>query len=404
MKASDLPLRLQTPFGNSAGAGYIRTVPVPSQIGIQDGAASFTDGFPPLNFLPVGAGGIPPFGQDMNGIFNLLSGWTRFQATGMPPVWDSTFSTAVGGYPKGAFLSNATTIGQYWVSQVDDNPTNPDAGGANWLAFPGSYSRNRLLAPATIYVNPSTGNDSNPGTFASPFATLNRAYSFAQSLDLGGQVLTGSCAAGTYAPFNAAGPVVGQSNATSLLFLATGTANLTNTGTTGYAANAFSNANVCFQGPWIFSAPNATGTGGGGIQAQTGGQIYLNGGGIQFGAANLGAHISSAIGGQVVIGASYGIQNISAARHFFASQGGIFSGGNVGTTITLTGTPAISIFAESSGGGQGYIGMLNIGFVGSFIGQRYLIDQYAAINTYSGGNVNFFPGTIAGVKTAGSYD
>ena len=65
MLASQIPTKFSVPFANSAGGSYIRAIPTASQIGIVDGAASLTDGFPPLNFLTLGAGGIPPFGQDM---------------------------------------------------------------------------------------------------------------------------------------------------------------------------------------------------------------------------------------------------------------------------------------------------------------------------------------------------
>lgn len=132
MKASDIPSEtFPIPFADSAGGGYIRQVPVASQIGITNGAASLTDGFPPLNFLPVGSGGVPPFGQDMNGVLNQITQWTRWQNAGALVIYDSGFSAAIGGYPKGAILSS-TTAGNVWLCTVDDNTSNPDAAGAGW--------------------------------------------------------------------------------------------------------------------------------------------------------------------------------------------------------------------------------------------------------------------------------
>lgn len=132
MQYSDLPRRLPIPFGSSAGGGFIRTVPVASQIGTQDGAASLTDGFPPLTFDDVGAGGVPPFGQDFNGILFDATGWARWVAAGAPVTYNSSFSTAIGGYPSGAVL-NSTTPGIIWVSTADNNTTDPDGGSpANW--------------------------------------------------------------------------------------------------------------------------------------------------------------------------------------------------------------------------------------------------------------------------------
>lgn len=126
------PAKIQIPFGNSAGGAYKRTVPVASQIGIQNGAASYTDGFPPLNFTPVNAGGVPPFGQDMNGVLYDVSAHARWWAAGGPVYYDSAYQTAIGGYPKGACVQSLTTVARMWCSTVDNNTSNPDTGGANW--------------------------------------------------------------------------------------------------------------------------------------------------------------------------------------------------------------------------------------------------------------------------------
>jgi hypothetical protein len=110
---------------NAAGA-YIRTVPVNSQIGIQDGAASFTDGFVPDNFTTLAAGGVPPFGQDFNGLLKVETSWTQwFQARG-PISYDSAFATANGGYPQSAILDSVVVFGAQWLNAVDSNTTDPD--------------------------------------------------------------------------------------------------------------------------------------------------------------------------------------------------------------------------------------------------------------------------------------
>lgn len=132
MQSSDIPSKFLIPFANSAGAGYIRTIPLASQIGVTDGAASLTDGFPPLNFLAVGAGGVPPFGQDFNGLLKQITQWSRWQGAGGLVTWDSALSTAIGGYPKGALVAS-TTAGHVWLCTVENNTTNPDAGGAGWV-------------------------------------------------------------------------------------------------------------------------------------------------------------------------------------------------------------------------------------------------------------------------------
>lgn len=136
MKASSIPSKFNIPFANSAGAGYTRPIPEASQIGIQNGAASLTDGFPPANFLPQGAGGTPPFGQDFNGLLKQVTSWTQWQNAGGAVPYDQTFQLAIGGYPYGAIVESAATPGTFWICTADDNTTNPDTSGANWSAWP----------------------------------------------------------------------------------------------------------------------------------------------------------------------------------------------------------------------------------------------------------------------------
>lgn len=134
MKSSDIPAKFTIPFGNSAAALYITTIPTASQIGIQNGAASLTDGFPPLAFVPPASGGAGPFGTDFNGILKQITQWSRWQNAGATVVYDGTFATAIGGYPKGTILAS-TTAGGLWISTADDNVTDPDAAGAGWVGI-----------------------------------------------------------------------------------------------------------------------------------------------------------------------------------------------------------------------------------------------------------------------------
>lgn len=135
MKAADIPAeKFFVPFGNNAGGPFIRTIPLGSQIGITDGAASLTTGFPPLNFTPVAAGGVPPFGQDMNGILFEATSWDRWFSAGGPIMFDSAFSASIGGYPKGAFLAS-TSFGRFWLSSIDDNTNDPDSVATGWVAM-----------------------------------------------------------------------------------------------------------------------------------------------------------------------------------------------------------------------------------------------------------------------------
>lgn len=136
LAASSAPSVFPLCWGASAGTSYIRAIPTASQIGVTNGAASLTDGFPPLTFQPVAAGGIPPFGQDFNGILKQVTcniQW--YDNVGEPATWSSSLSTSIGGYPSGAIVQSATTPGTFWRSTADNNTTNPDASGAGWSAW-----------------------------------------------------------------------------------------------------------------------------------------------------------------------------------------------------------------------------------------------------------------------------
>jgi hypothetical protein len=138
MLLSNAPAKLTLPFANAGGK---RTVPVPSQIPITPGAASYTDGFPPLTRTAVTSGGIPPSGLDMNGVLNEITDPGRWFCAGGGFLWDSTFATDtnIGGYPKGARVLRADGLG-YWLSLVDNNLTDPDTGGAGWVPEGGNNS------------------------------------------------------------------------------------------------------------------------------------------------------------------------------------------------------------------------------------------------------------------------
>lgn len=163
MNQSSVPPKFPIPWAASAGAAYSRSIPQNSQIGIQNCAASLTDGFPPLTFVPSVAGGCPPFGADFNGILKQLSQWGQWQAAGSPTVYDSAFGAQIGGYPKGATISSATTAGCYWISQVDSNGSNPETGGANWTWFCAATNGDGV---------PTSGGSANSQTVSVPPFTL----------------------------------------------------------------------------------------------------------------------------------------------------------------------------------------------------------------------------------------
>lgn len=128
MQLSNQPGKITTPFANS---GAKQPIPVASQVGIEDGRASYTDGFPPLTRTPLAAGGKPPFGTDMNGILNAVTAIQQWQSAGGNFTFDSAFAASVGGYPKGAIIQSSDGT-CYWQNGADNNQTDPEAGGSGW--------------------------------------------------------------------------------------------------------------------------------------------------------------------------------------------------------------------------------------------------------------------------------
>lgn len=132
------PVNLKKPF---ADTGSKNTIPVPSQIGITNGAASFTDGFPPLTTTPIAAGGVPPAGADMNGILNILSQHTLFANAGGKYRFDAALSTAIGGYPVGFVLQDNAGLNEYvniLAGNTTDFNSTPAAIGVSWILYAGT--------------------------------------------------------------------------------------------------------------------------------------------------------------------------------------------------------------------------------------------------------------------------
>jgi hypothetical protein len=157
MQANSSLTKFPIPWGNAAGNGYIRSIPTGSQISTTPGAASLTDGFPPVCSLPIAAGGVPPYMQDMNGVLNIITAWLRWYQAGGPIAYDATFQAAIGGYPNGARVLSATVTGRVWQSTIDNNTSNPDTGGAGWtIDNSGRLINVRTYLTAGVYTYSSS--------------------------------------------------------------------------------------------------------------------------------------------------------------------------------------------------------------------------------------------------------
>jgi hypothetical protein len=141
MAGQPQPTRLLKAFAADAISDDITLpIPEPSQIAINPGAASLTDGFPPACFADPAAGGVLPSGADFNGVLNMATAAPAYLMAGQRPFYDATLQTFMGGYALGAVLAQAADPTATWTSAVDANMTDPDSGGAGWISSTTVYS------------------------------------------------------------------------------------------------------------------------------------------------------------------------------------------------------------------------------------------------------------------------
>ena len=116
------------------------------------GQATMVDGFPAETMTPIASGGVPPSGQDVNGILYQLSQHQVWLNSGGMYAYSASHATNIGGYPIGVVLQSAD--GQSaWLNTVDGNMTDPDGGSAaGWKAFAGDKFADRLLSALGIKV------------------------------------------------------------------------------------------------------------------------------------------------------------------------------------------------------------------------------------------------------------
>lgn len=131
MKLSDKPRQLGVAFAQN---GTKNTVPTQSSQSTKEkGIATYDSGFPPVTMTAIAAGGIPPQGNDFNGVLNDITAAIRYGQAGSLYTFDAAFAAAIGGYPGGSLVLSGDTK-KIWWNTVDGNGTDPDSAGANgWV-------------------------------------------------------------------------------------------------------------------------------------------------------------------------------------------------------------------------------------------------------------------------------
>ena len=175
MAGSPTPPLIQEAFGSGAASSYITNpIPVASQISVKAGAASYTDGFPPLTMTPASAGGVNPFGQDMNGILYAATANIAALTGGQQYQFSAAYAAANGGYALGAILAMASGAG-YWINQVAGNSNNPDTtapASSGWAPL-SVYGATTLSGLASSNVTLTGPQAAAPQIFLSGALTAN---------------------------------------------------------------------------------------------------------------------------------------------------------------------------------------------------------------------------------------
>lgn len=173
MAQPDLILK---PFGAEATAGTINVIPDERPSGSAPQLASWSLGFPLITMTYPGAGGLPPFGQDMNGVLNAISQHTVFLGGGGQYKWSSAYVMAFGGYSLGSIVQANDGLNSY-VSLINNNSDDfnsfPGVIGTSWALYSGmalqqSQATETVMGIARIATNPLAVAGSDDATIMTP--------------------------------------------------------------------------------------------------------------------------------------------------------------------------------------------------------------------------------------------
>ncbi|HEQ1858435.1 TPA: hypothetical protein VEO38_001971, partial [Providencia alcalifaciens] len=114
------PKLIVRPFAKN---GQKNVIPENYETSMDSNQATWDQGFGQITMLPVAAGGLPPKGQDFNGILNQISENIVYQSQGGRFKFSPEYAESIGGYPKGAILQSDDEKKEY-QSLIDNNKVN----------------------------------------------------------------------------------------------------------------------------------------------------------------------------------------------------------------------------------------------------------------------------------------
>lgn len=129
------------PFGDQADSSTITTIP---QSKTAIGRASMALGFPKETFTPIAAGGVPPYGEDMNGILHMLAQAARAAEAGLVRPFSQNYANSINGYPLGAIVAHPSISGRYVMNAQDNNTAAPPGNG--WIDPLSDFVTNEAMA------------------------------------------------------------------------------------------------------------------------------------------------------------------------------------------------------------------------------------------------------------------
>jgi hypothetical protein len=271
-----------------------------------------------------------------------------------------------------------------------------DNVGNFWTAaqMTGFLQRTALSANLNLYVNGSTGSDSNSGlSSGDPFETFDKAWSvLSEDYDINGFNATIHQAGTNTDTLNANGQPIGSTSVNSISVTVGGTWTVTN-GSCVIANGSTFRVNGA-------GTLSASGTGlaqGFAIAAFSSSQVAWQG--ITFGTCDV-AHVAGFQGGQISASAGYTI-NGNAPTHVLLNYGASAQISLV--TVALSGTPAFSnAFADVENCST--LNANSLATTGSATGKRYIVSKNGSIDV-GGAGASALPGNVAGTaSTGGQYN